>query len=76
MGIPNFFLYSVHKVVPPALEALLLSDDVRIDGFILPGHVSTIIGTKPYQFISEKYSIPCAVTGFGATTFLAVSQCS
>ena len=70
MGIPNFFLYSVHKVVPPALEALLLSDDVRIDGFILPGHVSTIIGTKPYQLISEKYSIPCAVTGFGADDIL------
>ena len=70
MGIPNFFLYSVHKVVPPALEALLLSDDVRIDGFILPGHVSTIIGTKPYRFISEKYSIPCAVTGFSANDIL------
>ncbi len=70
MGIPNFFLYSVHKVVPPALEALLLSDDVRIDGFILPGHVSTIIGTKPYRFISEKYSIPCAVTGFDANDIL------
>jgi hydrogenase expression/formation protein HypD len=66
MGIPNFYLYSVHKVVPPALEALLVAEDVRIDGFILPGHVSTIIGTRPYRFIPEKYSIPCAVTGFGA----------
>ncbi|MGO9379600.1 MAG: hydrogenase formation protein HypD [Dissulfurispiraceae bacterium] len=70
MGISNFYLYSVHKVVPPALEALLLSDDVRIDGFILPGHVSTIIGTKPYHFIAEKYSIPCAVTGFAANDIL------
>ncbi len=66
LGIPNFYLYSVHKVVPPALEALLVSEDVRIDGFILPGHVSTIIGTMPYKFIPEKYSIPCAVTGFDA----------
>ncbi|HMK60317.1 MAG TPA: hydrogenase formation protein HypD [Dissulfurispiraceae bacterium] len=66
VGIPNFYIYSVHKVVPPALEALLLSDDVRIDGFILPGHVSTIIGTKPYKFIPDRYSIPCAVTGFDA----------
>lgn len=69
-GIPNFYLYSVHKVVPPALEALLLSDDVRIDGFILPGHVSTIIGTRPYKFIPEKYSIACAVTGFDANDIL------
>jgi hydrogenase expression/formation protein HypD len=70
LGIPNFYLYSVHKVVPPALEALLLSDDVRIDGFILPGHVSTIIGINPYRFIAEKYSIPCVVTGFEAGDIL------
>ena len=71
MGIPNFYLYSVHKIVPPALEALLLSEDVRIDGFILPGHVSTIIGTSPYKFIPEKYLIPCAVTGFEANDILS-----
>jgi hydrogenase expression/formation protein HypD len=70
MGIPNFYLFSVHKVVPPALEALLVSGDVRIDGFILPGHVSTIIGTNPYKFIPQKYSIPCAVTGFEAKDIL------
>ncbi|MDX9714190.1 MAG: hydrogenase formation protein HypD [Dissulfurispiraceae bacterium] len=71
LGIENFYLYSVHKVVPPALELLLQSDDVRIDGFILPGHVSTIIGTRPYNFIPQKYDIPCAVTGFDAPDILA-----
>jgi hydrogenase expression/formation protein HypD len=71
MGVPNFYLYSVHKVVPPALDALLASKDVRIDGFILPGHVSTIIGTSPYKFIPDKYSIPCAVTGFEANDILS-----
>jgi len=70
LGVPNFSLFSVHKVVPPALEALLVSEDVRIDGFILPGHVSTIIGTRPYKFIPEKYSIPCSVTGFEANDIL------
>ncbi len=70
-GIPNFYLFSVHKVVPPALEALLVGDGVRIDGFILPGHVSTIIGTKPYKFIPEKYNVPCAVTGFEARDILS-----
>lgn len=71
LGIKNFYLHSVHKLVPPVLELLLQSDDVRIDGFILPGHVSTIIGSRVYDFISEKYSKPCVITGFGAEDILA-----
>lgn len=69
-GIENFYIYSVNKLVPPALDALLQSDDVNIDGFILPGHVSTVIGTRPYNFIAEKYQKPCVVTGFGAEDIL------
>lgn len=65
-GIENFYVFSVHKLVPPALDVLLQSDDVRIDGFILPGHVSTIIGSRPYGFIPGRYGIPCVVTGFDA----------
>jgi hydrogenase expression/formation protein HypD len=71
MGIKNFSVFCVHKVVPPALEALMQSDDVMIDGFILPGHVSTIIGSEPYEFIPEKYSRPCVITGFGAEDILS-----
>ncbi|MBN2654816.1 MAG: hydrogenase formation protein HypD [Nitrospirae bacterium] len=71
LGIENFYLYSVHKIVPPALEVLLQSEDVNIDGFVLPGHVSTIIGTKPYDFIPEKFNRPCVVTGFDADDILA-----
>jgi len=71
LGIDNFYVYSVNKLVPPALEVLLQSDDVRIDGFILPGHVSTIIGVHPYEFIAEKYKKPCVITGFGAEDILA-----
>jgi hydrogenase expression/formation protein HypD len=63
-GISNFYIYSVHKLVPPALDALLGSGEVKIDGFILPGHVSTIIGSKPYNFITEKYLKPSVITGF------------
>lgn len=70
-AIPNFYVYSVHKVVPPALDLLLQSEDLRIDGFILPGHVSTIIGKVPYEFIAEKHSIPCVITGFGADDILS-----
>jgi hydrogenase expression/formation protein HypD len=70
LGIPNFLIYSVHKVVPPAIDVLLSSDEVKIDGFILPGHVSVIIGSAPYRFISDKYSIPAVITGFEAKDIL------
>jgi hydrogenase expression/formation protein HypD len=71
LGIENFAVFSVHKLVPPALEVLLQSDDVRIDGFLMPGHVSTIIGSSAYDAIAEKYSMPCVVTGFGAEDIMA-----
>jgi hydrogenase expression/formation protein HypD len=63
-GIKNFYIYSAHKVVPPALRALLDSPDLKIDGFLLPGHVTTIIGTAPYEFIAKDYKIASAVAGF------------
>jgi hydrogenase expression/formation protein HypD len=64
LGIDNFSFLSVHKVIPPAMRALLDSDEVCIDGFICPGHVSTIIGSAPYEFIPREYGIPCVITGF------------
>lgn len=69
-GVENFFVHSVHKLVPPALEALLAAPEVKVDGFILPGHVSTIIGARPYGFVAEKYKVPCAIVGFGAEDIL------
>ncbi len=64
--VKNFSLCTVHKLVPPALKALLDSPDVKVDGFILPGHVSTIIGKRPYGFIAEEYRKPGVITGFDA----------
>ncbi|MEW6671611.1 MAG: hydrogenase formation protein HypD [Thermodesulfobacteriota bacterium] len=64
MRIGNFFVFSAHKCVPPALFALMQSPGVRIDGFILPGHVSVIIGTRGYLPFFQKYQTPCAVAGF------------
>ena len=64
LGIDNFFFLSVHKLIPPAMRALLDSDEVHIDGFICPGHVSTIIGSQPYEFIPKEYGIPCVIAGF------------
>jgi hydrogenase expression/formation protein HypD len=63
-GLKNFTVLSVHKTVPGALEALVNDPEVAIDGFILPGHVSTIIGPEPYRFIAEKYHVPGVATGF------------
>jgi hydrogenase expression/formation protein HypD len=65
-GVTNFSVYSAHKLVPPALKALLDSSEVLVDGFILPGHVSTIIGCKPYNFMAEDYKKPGVITGFDA----------
>jgi hydrogenase expression/formation protein HypD len=70
LGIKRFSLYSAHKLIPPALQALVSSPDVKVDGFLLPGHVSTIIGSKPYRFIASDYRIPSVITGFGATDIL------
>jgi hydrogenase expression/formation protein HypD len=62
--LENFSVISAHKTVPPALEALMTLDDVRIDGFILPGHVSVIIGLNAYRPFFERHRIPCVITGF------------
>ena len=70
LKIDNFYIYSAHKLVPPALDALLGSGEVNVDGFILPGHVSTIIGSRPYGFIAEKYRKPSVITGFDAEDIL------
>lgn len=71
LGIDNFYIYPVHKTVPPALRALLDSEDVKVDGFILPGHVCTITGIVPYEFIASDYCKPAVVTGFDAVDILS-----
>ncbi|NIU38521.1 hydrogenase formation protein HypD [Candidatus Bathyarchaeota archaeon] len=57
------FLVS-HRLIPPAMELLLGIGDLHIDGFIAPGHVSTIIGMKPYEIFPEAYHMPTIVAGF------------
>ncbi len=69
--IGNFSIYSVHKTVPPALAALLDSGEVLVDGFILPGHVSTIIGMRPYGFLASRYGKASVITGFDAADILS-----
>lgn len=63
-NIKNFYLYSMHKTVPPAMKAILSDPENQINAFILPGHVSTIIGCQAYTFLEEEYKIPSCITGF------------
>lgn len=62
-GINNFFVYSAHKVMPPAMEQLI-DDGVKIDGYIGPGHVSTITGEGIYKNIPKKYGLGVVISGF------------
>lgn len=63
-GLENFFVYSTHKLTPPATRAILDSGEVALDGIIGPGHVTAIIGSEAWKFLPEEYGIPCAVAGF------------
>jgi hydrogenase expression/formation protein HypD len=62
-NIFNFHLFSSHKVMPPAMAALV-DEGVKIDGYIAPGHVSAITGVSIYRDISEKYHLGCVIAGF------------
>jgi len=64
MHFDNYSVFCAHKLIPPALETLMKTKNTNIDGFILPGHVSVIIGTNAYRPFFERYQIPCAVAGF------------
>ncbi|MEJ2283506.1 MAG: hydrogenase formation protein HypD [Desulfobacterales bacterium] len=70
MNVANFSVLSAHKLVPPALEALMAAENVMIDGFILPGHVSVIIGEKAYLPFCRNHQIPCVIAGFEPTDIL------
>ena len=63
-ALRNLFFLNSQKRVPPALLALFQTKQVKIDGLILPGHVSTILGTNPYQFIAKEFGRPAVITGF------------
>jgi hydrogenase expression/formation protein HypD len=63
-GIDNLTVLSMHKILPPALKALVNTPGLEINGFICPGHVSTIIGTDPYVPIARDFGVPCVIAGF------------
>ena len=60
----NFSVICAHKLIPAALELLISQSQLRIDGFISPGHVSTIIGLQPFKIFSDAYKVPNVIAGF------------
>src|SRR5467141_3656914 len=63
-GLENFSIFCNHFTIIPAIKAILDSPDLRLDGFLGPGHVSTAIGCRPYAFIADAYKRPVVVAGF------------
>ncbi len=63
-GCPNFCVLMCHKLVVPAMQALLSAGDVPLHGFLAPGHVSVIIGAAAYRPVAEQYRRPVVVAGF------------
>jgi hydrogenase expression/formation protein HypD len=61
--VDNFYLFSAHKLMPPAMAALI-DEGININGYICPGHVSTITGTAIYEPLVEKYRVSCVISGF------------
>jgi hydrogenase expression/formation protein HypD len=63
-GLPNFSVFCNHVTIVPAIKAILDSPGMQLDGFIGPGHVSTIIGLAPFAFVARDYGLPLVVSGF------------
>jgi len=68
--LSNYSILSALWLIPPPLKAIVEGGQTKIEGFLYPGHVSTIIGAKPYQFIADDYGIPGAITGFEPSDIL------
>jgi hydrogenase expression/formation protein HypD len=70
LRVRNFSVFCNHVLIGPALRAILDAPETRIDGFVGPGHVSTVIGTSPYEFVCREYRRPVVVAGFEPTDIL------
>jgi hydrogenase expression/formation protein HypD len=64
LGVTNFSVFCNHVTIVPPIKAILESPDLRLDGFLGPGHVSTVVGNRPYRFVPERYKKPLVTTGF------------
>jgi len=71
MNLKNYSVISAHKQVVPALITLAQTREVNLDGFLLPGHVSVIIGAAAYREFVKDYHIPCVIAGFEPVDILS-----
>ncbi|MGM9950368.1 MAG: hydrogenase formation protein HypD [Lysinibacillus sp.] len=69
--LPNYSIWMTTKLVEPVLRELLASGEVRLDAFLLPGHVSVVIGKDSFDFLAEEYDIPGIITGFETVELLS-----
>ena len=74
LGVTNFSVFCNHVTIVPPLKAILESPDLRLDGFLGPGHVSTVIGNRPYRFVPRDYGKPLVTTGFEPLDILQAIQ--
>jgi hydrogenase expression/formation protein HypD len=70
-GLENFFVLNGHKLAIPAMHALMVDDDVQVDGYLCPGHVSVIIGEEAYKPLVQQYSVPCVIAGFEPVSIMS-----
>jgi hydrogenase expression/formation protein HypD len=68
-GLRNFFMLSAHKVMPPVMENIA-SEEIKVDGFLCPGHVAAITGSGIFNFLPLKYRLGCVISGFEPTDIL------
>ena len=71
LGVKNFTVFCNHVTIVPPIKAILESPDLRLSGFLGPGHVSTVVGIRPYRFVPEVYGKPMVVAGFEPLDILA-----
>ena len=72
--VMNFSVFSNHVTIVPPIKAILDSPDLRLDGFIGPGHVSTVVGQRPYRFVPDEYGKPLVTAGFEPLDILQAIQ--
>ncbi len=70
LGVSNFSVYCNHVTIVPAIRAILDSPGMRLDAFVGPGHVSTVIGCRPYEFVARDHGKPLVISGFEPLDFL------
>lgn len=70
-NINNYSVLHSIKTMPQTMKTLVIDKEIKIDGFLCPGHVSTIIGAKPYEFLASDYNVPLVIAGFESTDIVA-----